>query len=63
VIGLCLGAISVTAVIAATLAAVLVGGAYVAVMLLARRLTRIDPVPYGPFMLLGALAALILQHG
>jgi leader peptidase (prepilin peptidase)/N-methyltransferase len=60
VIGLCLGWVSVTAVITATVAAVLLAGAHVAVQLVTGRIRRADPVPFGPFMLIGALTALIL---
>jgi leader peptidase (prepilin peptidase) / N-methyltransferase len=59
-IGLCLGWVSVAAVITATVAAVLLAAAYVAAMLSTGRLGRRDPVAYGPFMLLGALAAVLL---
>ncbi len=60
VIGACLGWISIGVVLTATIAAVLLAAAYVTVMLLARRLGRKDPVAFGPFMLVGALAALVL---
>jgi leader peptidase (prepilin peptidase)/N-methyltransferase len=60
VIGLGLGSVSATAVITATIAAVLLAGAHVAVHLLTGRIRRADPVPFGPFMLLTALTALTL---
>jgi leader peptidase (prepilin peptidase)/N-methyltransferase len=60
VIGLCLGWISVAAVAAGTVAAVLLAGAQVAVVMVTGRIRRADPVPFGPFMLLGALVALSL---
>jgi leader peptidase (prepilin peptidase)/N-methyltransferase len=60
VIGACLGWTSISTVITATIGAVLLAAAYVAGMLLTRRLGPKDPVAYGPFMLIGALAALVL---
>jgi leader peptidase (prepilin peptidase)/N-methyltransferase len=58
VIGLCLGWVSAAAVAVGTVAAVLLAGACVAVLLVTGRVRRGDPVPFGPFMLLGALVAL-----
>ncbi len=58
-IGACLGWLSIMAVVAATAAAFLLGGAYVLIMLVARRLRVRDPVSYGPFMLLGALVIIV----
>jgi leader peptidase (prepilin peptidase)/N-methyltransferase len=57
-IGLCLGWVSVAAVVIGTVAAVLLAGVCVAVLLGTGRIRRGDPVPFGPFMLLGALVAL-----
>ncbi len=57
IVGACLGWISIAAVLAATIAAVMIGCVYVLVMLAAKRLRPSDAVPYGPFILLGALAA------
>jgi leader peptidase (prepilin peptidase)/N-methyltransferase len=59
-IGVCLGWVSITAVLTATIAAVLLAAAYVAAMLLTGRLGRRDPVAYGPFMLLGALISVVV---
>jgi leader peptidase (prepilin peptidase)/N-methyltransferase len=61
VIGACLGWLSITAVLQATAAAILVSALYVLVMLAIRRLHRRDPVPAGAFMLLGAF--LLLASG
>jgi leader peptidase (prepilin peptidase)/N-methyltransferase len=58
-VGLCLGYRSVGAVVAATLAGTLLAAGYVVLMLARRRIRRSEPVPYGPAMLLGALAVLI----
>lgn len=49
IVGACLGWISI--------AAVMIGCFYVLVMLAAKRLRPSDAVPYGPFIQLGALAA------
>src|SRR6266511_3823847 len=59
VIGASLGWVSITAVVTATIAAVLLAAGYVTAMLAARRIRSTDAVPYGPFMLLGALAAIV----
>jgi len=59
-IGVCLGWVSIAAVLTATIAAVLLAGLYVAVMLLGGHLGRRDAVAYGPFMLFGTLAAVLL---
>ena len=40
----------------------LVRAGYVVTMLARRRIGRSDTVPYGPFMLLGALAAVLISH-
>jgi leader peptidase (prepilin peptidase)/N-methyltransferase len=63
VIGASLGWVSVLAVVTATLAAVLIAAAFVLAMLLAGQLSARDPIPFGPFMLLGALAAVVLADG
>jgi leader peptidase (prepilin peptidase)/N-methyltransferase len=57
VIGGCLGWLGPAAVVTATIAAVLLAAGQVLAGLAAGRLARRDPVPYGPFMLLGALVA------
>src|SRR5204863_325886 len=54
-----LGWVSTTAVVTATIAAVLLAAGYVTAMLADRRIRSTDAVPYGPFMLLGALAAIV----
>jgi leader peptidase (prepilin peptidase)/N-methyltransferase len=58
VIGVCLGWISFQAIMTATTTAALIALLYSGTMLATRRLHRADPVPVGPIMLLGALAAL-----
>lgn len=60
VIGGCLGWLGATAVVTATVAAVLLAAARVVAGLTAGRLARRDPVPFGPFMLLGALVAVVV---
>ena len=62
VIGASLGWISALAVVTATLAAILIAAAFVLAMLLVRQLSARDPIPYGPFMLLGALVAVVLAN-
>jgi leader peptidase (prepilin peptidase)/N-methyltransferase len=57
VIGGCLGWLGPAAVVTATIAAVLLAAVRVLAGLAAGRLARRDPVPFGPFMLLGALIA------
>jgi leader peptidase (prepilin peptidase)/N-methyltransferase len=59
-IGACLGWINISAVVIATIAAILLAAAYVVACRLAGRLAARDPVPYGPFMLIGALTAAIV---
>lgn len=59
-IGACVGWVSVPAVMTATIAAVLLAAAFVLPMRLTGRLGARDPVPFGPFMILGALAAIVL---
>jgi leader peptidase (prepilin peptidase)/N-methyltransferase len=60
VIGGCLGWLGATAVVTATVAAVLLAAARVVAGLTAGRLAARDPVPFGPFMLLGALVAVVV---
>ncbi|MEJ3741752.1 prepilin peptidase [Actinomycetes bacterium KLBMP 9797] len=60
VIGASLGWISVPAVVTATVAAVLLAAAYVLAMILIGQLRVRDAVPYGPFMLMGALTAVVV---
>ncbi len=59
-IGACLGWVSIPAVLTASVAAVVLAGAYVTAMLATGRLSRRDPVAFGPFMLLGALVSVLL---
>jgi leader peptidase (prepilin peptidase)/N-methyltransferase len=61
-VGLCLGYLSLGAVVIATMAGTLLAACYVTVMLARRRIGRTDTVPYGPFMLLGALTAVLIAH-
>ena len=58
-IGLCLGYLSLGAVVAATIIGTQLAAAYVTLML-ARRIRSTDAEPYGPFMLLGALTTAVL---
>lgn len=60
VIGLCLGWISIETIAIGTAAAVLLAGAAVTVLLAAGRIRATDPVPFGPYLLLGALTALVI---
>jgi leader peptidase (prepilin peptidase)/N-methyltransferase len=57
VIGGCLGWLGPTVVVTATIAAILLAAGHVLAGLAAGRLDRRDPVPFGPFMLIGALVA------
>ncbi len=57
VVGACLGWLGSAVVVTATVAAVLLAAGFVIAELAAGRLNRHDPVPYGPFLLLGALVA------
>ncbi|GAA0924540.1 hypothetical protein GCM10009558_036750 [Virgisporangium aurantiacum] len=57
VIGGCLGWLGPTVVVTATVAAVLLAAGHVLAGLAAGRLGRRDTVPFGPFMLIGALVA------
>jgi leader peptidase (prepilin peptidase)/N-methyltransferase len=63
VIGGCLGWLGLTAVVTATIAAVLLAAGHVLTGLAAGRLARRDPVPFGPFMLIGALIAVATAAG
>lgn len=57
-IGLLAGYLSWFAAITTTMLAFLLGGAVSAVLLLSRRASRKDAIPFGPFMLLGLVAVL-----
>lgn len=59
-LGLALGWYGWWAVIYGACAGFLLAGLFAAVMLMTRRMTRKDSLAHGPFMLLGALAALAL---
>jgi leader peptidase (prepilin peptidase)/N-methyltransferase len=59
VVGVSLGWLGFSTVVTATVAAVLLAAGHVTVGLATGRLQRRDPVPYGPFMLLGALVAIV----
>jgi len=61
-VGLCLGYRSLGVVVLATIAGTLLAAGYVTVMLARRRIRRTDAVAYGPFVLLGALAAVLISH-
>ncbi len=61
-VGLCLGYHSLGAVVDATLAGTLLAAGYVVLMLAHRRIRSTDAVPYGPFLLLGALTAILITH-
>jgi leader peptidase (prepilin peptidase) / N-methyltransferase len=63
VIGGCLGWLGLTAVVTATIAAVLLAAGHVLTGLASGRLARRDPVPFGPFILLGALIAVATAAG
>jgi leader peptidase (prepilin peptidase)/N-methyltransferase len=56
-IGGCLGWLGLTVVVTATIAAVLLAAGHVLTGMATGRLARRDPVPFGPYMLLGALIA------
>lgn len=58
-LGLYLGWLSWAAPVVGTVAAFLIGGALSLGLLLARRATRRTAIPFGPSMLLGALAAVL----
>jgi prepilin signal peptidase PulO-like enzyme (type II secretory pathway) len=59
-VGANLGAYRFSAVIAATIMAILLGGVTSAVLLAAGHLRRGQPVPFGVFLLTGALGAILL---
>lgn len=59
-IGLLTGAAGPRTLVAAALAGLLLGALYGGVLLLTRRGNRRSEIPMGPFLLLGALAALLL---
>lgn len=61
-VGLVTGWFGVLTAVYAIFVGFLLAGAAVAVMLVARRITRKDRLAMGPFMLLGALAAILLPH-
>ena len=63
VIGGCLGWLGLTAVVTATIAAVLLAAGHVLTGLAAGRMGRRDAVPFGPFMLIGALIAVATSAG
>lgn len=60
VLGLYLGYLGWSHVFAGTFAAFLLGGAWSLVILMARRGTLRSSIPFGPFMLAGAAAAMVL---
>jgi leader peptidase (prepilin peptidase)/N-methyltransferase len=59
-IGASLGWLSISAVVTATIAAILFAAAFVLAMVLTGQLGVRDLVPFGPFMLIGALDAIVL---
>ena len=61
-LGALLGALGVAAVIVATMLAFILGGLASAVLLLRRRASRGATIPFGPFMLIGAVATLPLGN-
>jgi leader peptidase (prepilin peptidase)/N-methyltransferase len=61
-VGLCLGYLNARAVVAATITGTLLAAAHVTLMLARRRIRCTDAVPYGPFLLLGALAAVLVAR-
>ncbi|WP_019630751.1 prepilin peptidase [Actinomadura atramentaria] len=63
VLGLYLGWYGTAAWVAGLLIAVLSGGAAAAALLLARRAGRRDALPYGPFLIGGTFAAVLLYAG
>ncbi|MFE4196302.1 prepilin peptidase [Paenarthrobacter sp. NPDC056912] len=60
VLGLYLGYLGWTHVFAGTFAAFLLGGLWSLVVLMAKRGTLSSAIPFGPFMLAGAAAAMVL---
>ncbi|WP_405408616.1 prepilin peptidase [Streptomyces decoyicus] len=61
VLGLALGWLGWQHVLTGTCAAFLLGGIYGVVLLLTRRATRKDPLPFGPFMISGAALVILLS--
>jgi prepilin signal peptidase PulO-like enzyme (type II secretory pathway) len=61
VLGLYLGWLGAPAWWLGTLAGFVLGGLYAAVLLVTRRATRRSEIPFGPFMLAGALAGILLS--
>lgn len=59
-VGLHLGWLGLTPLLAGALAAFLLGGAYATVLLLRRRATPRTRIPFGPFMLAGAWIAIVV---
>ncbi|GAA1033205.1 hypothetical protein GCM10009557_34220 [Virgisporangium ochraceum] len=62
VVGLNVGWLGFAALVTATMATALIAVAYTVVMLMGRRIGPADHVPVGPFIMLGALVA-VIQHG
>jgi leader peptidase (prepilin peptidase)/N-methyltransferase len=60
IIGLVAGALGVQATITAGMAGYLFGAVYAVGLLVTRRATRGSEFPFGPFMLAGALAAVLV---
>ncbi|MBG6083986.1 prepilin peptidase [Zhihengliuella flava] len=60
VLGMYLGAASWEHLLLGTLAAFLLGGAYAAALILTRKASRKSMIPFGPFMLVGTAAALLV---
>ena len=48
---------------AGAVTAVLLGGVFVAALLASRRAGRKQPIPFGPFMIAGAVLAVVAQPG
>jgi leader peptidase (prepilin peptidase)/N-methyltransferase len=61
-VGLVSGWFGVRAAVLAVVAGVLYAGAAAIVLVLTRRASRADRLAYGPFMLLGALTAIVLTR-
>lgn len=61
IVGLVTGAVGWWAPLVALYAAFLLGGAYAVVHIVIRRGSRRDAVPFGPFLVLGALLALFVD--
>jgi leader peptidase (prepilin peptidase)/N-methyltransferase len=60
ILGMYLGFLTWEHLLLGTLATFVVGGAYGLAMILARRATRKSSIPFGPFMILGTAAALVV---